>query len=1109
MKTKSFLGWCVLFLISITFFSNVKAQQQIPYISSYDSIVVGMACSDTGNYSRASTLFECVSPYDTNYSLALLEDALTKESAEDNSAALKICQVGLAQESDYTPDFYNIEANVYMNDGDYEDAVKLMQDTVLPKYTNLYSLYFTTGLAQYKMHKYGDAIISFQKAIDLNLYDPVSHYYLGRCCLEQGRLIPALLSLQFYLVIQSQGNRSLTTIGLIEQMTSNKYQYNKLFAVDPATYHDSAFTELDLLIRSKIAMNKEYKATTKIHYNFEKQVQLFFEQLKYVPNTGNYWMEKYVPFFTGIRQKKFLTPYLYFITSSVSDAELQKDIAKNGRKIKKFAKWADAFLDAQRARKEIELDGKKVTVTCNYFDNNRIESMGQVNSAGKRTGEWTFYYGHSCAVYSHGKYNDKGEREVKWQWFFNTGALKETANYSNGKREGTEEIWYENGAPKAKYSFHNDLFEGDCFEYNISGILTTRAVYKEDNIVGEATYYYDDGKQHFSANYIAGKFEGELKEFYPGGQVKTIKTMKNNLKNGPYTTYCPNGKTHEAGFYTDGNQSGHWKVFYKDGSLQKEGDFNDKGLPIIKWVFYYRNGKKAESEPYNKNGEIDGTDTIFDKDGIEYKELLYKNGIMQSYVYKDKSGNIISSGKLDGKILSMISYNPEGGKNHEGYYENNMAEGTWKFYNEFGDLSGTETYADDNLDGIKIDYFSDGKVQDSINYLDNDKNGYSVTFHPNGNMKSQGWYVYGYKQGDWYTYDLKGHVAQHCFYVNGGISGKVQYFESNGILSEEHYFKHGYLDKIFSFDTTGTKPVYRYISDKGNGKFLLPYYNGNTVHELNYVNGTLDGPEKRYYSDGKLAKEGEYLLGSYEGTVKGYFENGNVKFMYNYEQGSCEGAGSSYYPNGNLEQTSNYYEDELDGERRFYYENGKLDIVSHYSEGDHEGEYVSYFGDSIVTGIFWFHKGNIIAYSSADKTGKPVKRIPLDKSSGSVICYYPSGNKSVECTYEKGSIIGTHTSYAPNGKIFSEENFEKGYRSGPQKYYFEGDTTLKEVDNYYYGELDGVCRYYYKNGVLEHEETYSLGTREGPFRYYDKNGQLIKIVYYFDGYAVGEKVANK
>lgn len=850
MNTIRSLGLCFALGFFILFSSQTNGQKQIPYVNSVDSITLGIDYADTGAYAKASALYETISENDTNYVLALLEDAVAKESNEEDSAAMVICRKGIAQATEYTWDFYNTIANVYMDEGDYSDAVTLLRDTVLQKYPNIHKLYFTLGLAQYKMHKYGDAITSFQKCIDLDIYDAVSHYYLGRCCLEQGRLIPALLSLQFYLVLQPQANRSYTAVGLIEQMTENKYQYNKLYAVDPSQYHDSAFTELDLLIRSKIALNKEYAAATKINYNFIKQIQLFLEQLKYVPNTGNYWMEKYVPFFTGLQQKKFLEPYAYFVMASVStnDESLQKGIIKNKKKIKKFAEYADDLLTKARGKKEIDVNGKKIDVACYYFDNNMLHSMGPENSAGKSTGDWTFYYRHSGAVYSKGKYNDNGEREGRWQWFYNSGALKETDNFVNGKREDTTKLWYENGGPKAVYTLHNDLMDGTYLGYNISGILTSNATYKDDKLNGPANYYYDNGKQHYTANYTDGNFEGELKEYFANGQLRSVKAMHNDMKNGPHTNYWSNGKMQEEGEYKDDKQSGHWKLYYKDGSLQKEGDFNLKGDPEGRWVFYYRRAsgesKREEMEPFNKDGNIDGVDSLFGKDGILYEIQNYKDGVLQSYVFRDKSGHDIASGKINGNDLYIVYYTPQGVRKSEGLFTDNKKEGLWKYYDYYGNLATTENFYDDKLSGVTTYYFSNGKVKDSVNYTYDNKDGYYVSYYINGKMDMQGWYVNGNKEGDWDYYDLKGNLIKHSFYANGDLHGHTDFYEDNGALSEQHFFHDGYLDKIFLYDTSGTKIIYKYISDKGNGKYLYKYENGNVTHESNYINGTLEGPEK-------------------------------------------------------------------------------------------------------------------------------------------------------------------------------------------------------------------------------------------------------------------------
>ncbi len=1100
----------IIVLICIS--TLMKAQKQIPYVNSADSIRFGIMITDTGGYAAASKLYETISDNDTNYALALIEDAIAKEALELDSDAISICRKGLLLESDYTPDFYNTLANVYLDEGEYSTAVKLLKDTVLPNYSNVHKLYYTLGLAQYKMHKYAEAINSFEKAIDLDMFDASSHYYLGRCCLEQGRLIPALLSLQFYLILEPDKNRSYTAIGLIEQMVENKYQYNKSNMVNPSVYYDSAFNELDVLIRSKIAMNKQYKASTEISYNFVKPIQLFFEELSYAPNTGNYWMEKYVPFFTGLQQHKFLQPYVYYILLSVQDEVLQKNILKNKKKIKEFVTWKDAFLIKERGKREIELDGKKTTVVCDYWDNDMLASMGADTEGTKKNpskhiGYWEYYYRHNGLVSSKGKYNDNGEKEGKWQWFYSSGAKKEITGFSDGKREGAAELWYENGAPKAKYTFHNDLLDGDCWDYNISGILTARTIYSEGKLAGAATYFYDDGKQHYLANFVNGKLDGPLKEYYVTGSIRSIKTMQNDMKNGVYTLYWGNGKLQDSGIYQDDKQAGEWRIYYKDGSLQKVGSFNPKGDPEGKWVFYFRNGKKDESQYYNKNGNIDGFDSLFDKDGILYELHIYKDGQLQGYEFYDKGGNIVSSGKLNGKNMQFKGCNPEGQMTSEGLFVDGKRDGVWQYYNFYGGLETVESYNKDALDGLTVHYYFDGKIKDSVTYSDDSKTGYYASYYHHGGMEVQGWYVDGYKQGDWDYYDSKGRLIKRDFFVNGALHGHSDFFEVNGKLSEQHFYRYGYLDKMYDFDTNG-KIDYKYISDKGTGKYLLKYNNGNTLHELNYVNGLLEGTEKKYYADGKLSKAGEYLFDSREGMVKNFFENGKLQSIYNYDLGNCDGAGSSYYKNGNLEEASNYKDDDMEGTYKYYLENGKLYASGNYEEGQREGEYRYFYGDSAVAGIFWYHEGNILAYSPADKAGNPVQRTSLDKGTGEVLCYYPNGKKSIQCKYINGFFDGKRINYTPDGKIRAEENYELGYRHGLQKYYFEQDTTLKEGDNYYYGSLDGPCSYYYKNGKLEHTEQYTLGTKQGPCKYYDKEGNLVKTVFYSDGNEIAENKAK-
>lgn len=1106
MNTIRNISLCAAFIIPVIWSSEVKGQKHIPYVSSSDSIELGVEYADTGAYVRAMQRYETVSENDTNYALALIEDAIAQEGDEEDSAAIASCRKGILLQSIYTSDFYATIANSDIDEGNYTDAISILKDTALVKYPRIHTLYYLLGLAHYKMHDYAGAIDAFEKAIDLDLYDANSHYYLGRCCIEQGRLVPALLSLQFYLLLQPDQNRSFTVIQQIEQLVENKYQYNKKYAANPGDYHDSAFMVIDPLIRSQIAMNSQYIETTNVHYKFVRQIQLLFEELKYVPNTGNYWMEKYVPLYTGIEQNNYFEPYVYFITASVAhnDESLKKGADKERKKINKFADWADKLLVAQRAKREVTVDGKKTTVDCEYWDNNMIESEGHKNSKGMYTGECTYYYRHNGALMRRANYNENGQPDGKWKWYYVSGVMKEEDNYVNGNREDTMKTWYENGAPKAIYIYHNDVLNGSALEYNNSGILTAKGAYKDGNITGATSIYYTDGKLHYTATYDdKGKLQGEIKEYYATGGVKVVKIMKDSKKEGAYTVYAWNGKVSESGQYKDDNQSGEWKWYYPDGSLQKAGNFNSKGNPEGRWTFYYRNGKMEETEMFNKDGKDEGTDSLYDEDGILYRVSVYKNGAPESNLFKDKNGNVIASAKSSGNTFNDIIYSPRGIKSAEGTYINDKREGAWKYYDFYGKQDAFANYSEDTLSGLDMDYFLNGKVKDSLYYKHGEKDGYYVSYYINGKMDIQGWYKDGNKEGDWLYYDVKGNLVKHNYYIGGDLYGHVDFFEDNGKLSERDVYKYGYIDKVYLYDSA-EKISYTYTSDKGNGKFLSTYPNGNPLHEFNFVNGIFDGPSKRYYYDGKLSKECTYLMNDYQGADIGYYDNGKMRYNYTCDEDNYEDTARDYYPNGNLQQICEYEDDDRNGQEKYYYENGKLAYTCNYQDDELDGVYRAYYGEDMPAGLVWYKDGNIVAYASVGTDGQPVKHTELDSGTGQVVCYYPNGNKSVECGYYNGNVVGERINYAPDGKLISDENFDMGYRNGLQKYYYMGDTTLKEIDNYYYGDEDGISRYYYPDGKIEHDETYVLGTLEGPAHYYDENGNLVKTVYYYSGNEVSE-----
>jgi antitoxin component YwqK of YwqJK toxin-antitoxin module len=94
------------------------------------------------------------------------------------------------------------------------------------------------------------------------------------------------------------------------------------------------------------------------------------------------------------------------------------------------------------------------------------------------------------------------------------------------------------------------------------------------------------------------------------------------------------------------NEPGLFQEFYPNGALKMEGKNDENGLRNGLWIAYYENGKKW-SESY--------------------------------YVKGKKSGH-------------SLSFYPNGNVRYVGEYLNDEKIGTWKFYDENGDLSNEETF---------------------------------------------------------------------------------------------------------------------------------------------------------------------------------------------------------------------------------------------------------------------------------------------------------------------------------------------------------------------------------------------------------------------------------
>ena len=86
--------------------------------------------------------------------------------------------------------------------------------------------------------------------------------------------------------------------------------------------------------------------------------------------------------------------------------------------------------------------------------------------------------------------------------------------------------------------------------------------------------------------------------------------------------------------------------------------------------------------------------------------------------------------------------------------------------------------------------------------------------------------------------------------------------------------------------------------------------------------------------------------------------------------------------------------------------------------------------------------------------------------------------------------------YDDSDKIRAEGQIEKGLKSGEWKYYYENG-NIEKIENYKFGELNGICMRFYETGELLEKGEMKYDKMEGIWQSYYKNGNVDTETYYY------------
>ncbi len=1087
----------LLLLTALLFGFHISAQEKIPFID-YDSVYekVGES-SEKGDYEKTLEHLNKISKNDSTYCSIMVSKSYYLMALKKYDEAIAIMDEGLdTQCHDLHSSFYINKVVARLGQERNQDAVDVCIEG-LKRFPQNKTLWYNKGVSLEKIDKIEEAIAAYQKTILLDPFYRKSYLQLGNICYKQELISQALMCYNMYLLLEPDADNAFNILKSLNSVVQNKNE-NSSNPDIKVSDDDESFEEIDLIINNRIALNEKYDTGNEIDIALIKQNHALLESLKDFSGNGGFWDTKFVPYYQWVNNNGYFDVFSYTLSYSIENEKYKKVVEKKEKEIIEFfdlskQKWAEIVKS-----NIIQQNGQKENLTY-YFDDGYLKGIGKMegdlilgpwelfNKEGRQTGK--------------GVFNSNGNRDGDWVWHNGQGKVRETAQYADGKLNGSNIHYYDNGRQKIVANYKNDNLDGEYLFYNGNGAIQQKKYFKDGELNGSYQSYHDVGEELLKsqAQYINGNIKEKYSEYFPTGKISSEMNFKDGKAHGQETKFHLNGKLSLDLNSKNGFVDGYYKKFHSNGNLKEAGQTSE-GNYVGNWQTFYDNNTLESDFSYNDNGKTDGEYKYYDIDGKLHYIFEYRRGEFIAYKYYDKDGKVIDENRKKGGEFYYKGYSPYGKIVSEGLYDiKGGKKGQWKYYSSYGILTDEEVYEDNKLQGDYKAFYTNGELRSISQYKNDTLNGYYVNYHKNGGIKRQGWYKDNNVHGEWKTYSPDGTVIEINFYHKGLLHGEQQLFSGKGLKTRASIYKYGdQIKDIYYYIDGNISYTIDYETDKEKYELVYHHQNKKPSTKLTYVNGVKHGPYSFFDFYGRKLTSGEYLNNNLHGELIWYHDNGNIEIKANYINGELEGDYIYYFEDGAVDTKYYYVLGKLQKDAVSYHENGNIKTKSEYYDDKRHGRRESYSPNGKLQLVRFYNHGRLTGYSYLNENSKELPMIPIANETGKIVAYYDNGKVSRELEYKNGDLVDVYKEYYYSGQLLEETHYTKGELDGKRTEYFPSDSLKRERD-YQLGHLNGIAKEYFENGNLKKEEAYLHDIREGVSKKYDKNGKLIVEETYFNG----------
>lgn len=188
-----------------------------------------------------------------------------------------------------------------------------------------------------------------------------------------------------------------------------------------------------------------------------------------------------------------------------------------------------------------------------------------------------------------------------------------------------------------------------------------------------------------------GRKQGIWKRAPEPHKIGYVGQFKNDMPTGTFRYFSMGDTLVAEALYFRGGYASYNRYFYPDQSLMAEGYYLDKQKDSV-WKMYARSGRLLQVEHFEK-GLLHGQRLLYDAEGRLTENQHWFRGLRNgSWFIHDEAGYQLYAYKLNITHGDYKAFYPDSTRFIEGYYDEGVKEGVWRFYLPSGTLYKEDTY---------------------------------------------------------------------------------------------------------------------------------------------------------------------------------------------------------------------------------------------------------------------------------------------------------------------------------------------------------------------------------------------------------------------------------